>query len=226
MRKLGTRGAGVLCLVFILGICNFALAADYAIDDFYVTNTQGGSNRITQATPGDTVYFVGSVSNPSTNTVFGVSYKIAADANDIYNSTFSLPSGVTDHIPNSASYTISASIPQGTVIAFVFSVRDWMTGYWETKSYSLQVGTTPTPSSSGTSYEEEPTPRHNQTATVVNVREYANIRTLPSTDATIVGQVALGEIIELVEWDETDTWCKIIYNGGSNLGWLHGKFIK
>lgn len=89
----------------------------------------------------------------------------------------------------------------------------------------------PSPPQSGgstiSSYEEEREPvRENQRATVINVREYANVRALPSTDAAITGQVSLGETIELLEWDETGTWCKIIYNGGSNLGWLHGKFIK
>lgn len=47
-----------------------------------------------------------------------------------------------------------------------------------------------------------------------------------SQDSAAVGSVQAGAPIQLVRWGGGGKWCKIIYNGGNNSGWVQGKHIK
>ena len=98
------------------------------------------------------------------------------------------------------------------------------------QDYTVTVVLAEGPSGSGNVYygsEPEPAPRSNyEKAIVVNVKEWANVRSGPGIDTEIAGRVYLGEQIELLQWNKDETWCKVLYNDGNNLGWLHYKFIK
>lgn len=65
-----------------------------------------------------------------------------------------------------------------------------------------------------------------QKGRIVRCSEWVNVRGTSSTDGTIIGKAFLGEAIELLEWNQGGTWCKVLYNGGNNAGWIFGKFIK
>lgn len=83
-----------------------------------------------------------------------------------------------------------------------------------------------TNASSGDEDTFEPVLLSHEQAIVVGVKEWANVRESPSTEAAIVGQVYLGESISLLQWNKDETWCKIMYDGDSRLGWLYYKFIR
>lgn len=63
-------------------------------------------------------------------------------------------------------------------------------------------------------------------AVVVNCREWANVRSGPGTEYEIIGRVHPGEWISLLQWNWDETWCNILYDGESRLGWLHYAFIR
>lgn len=63
-------------------------------------------------------------------------------------------------------------------------------------------------------------------AVVEGIKESANVRSGPGTDTEVIGQVKAGETIELLQWNEGETWCKICYNGGNSIGWLYHEFIR
>lgn len=69
----------------------------------------------------------------------------------------------------------------------------------------------------GPSYEQ---------AIVTGVKEWANIRSAPSTDAEIIGRVSLGEGISLNRWNADESWCEVYYANGTRIGWLYGEFIR
>lgn len=73
--------------------------------------------------------------------------------------------------------------------------------------------------------KEQATPATGETLPVIRCKEWANVRTGPGTDHDIAGKVLLGEIVELIEWNGDETWCKIYFEGGSRTGWLHRRFL-
>lgn len=93
-----------------------------------------------------------------------------------------------------------------------------------THTFTLTVKSSP--SGSSDYYEPIEDITKYEQAIVVGCKEWANVRSGPGTDTEVVGQVTPGEQIELLQWNADETWCKILYNGGNNLGWLHYKFIK
>lgn len=152
-------------------------------------------------------------------------YPVAASGNPA--PTFSLdgsePLGVAIHA-TTGEMSIAATTAAG-VHSFVITATNVVGS--DTQPFTLTVAEKAPFGTSGGSAEPEPEPKQaHQKATVVGCKESANVRALPSTEAAICGQVFLGETIELLAWDETGTWCKILYNGGNNVGWLHGKFIR
>ena len=62
-------------------------------------------------------------------------------------------------------------------------------------------------------------------AKVGHCNEWINVRSGPGTGYGIIGTAYLGETIELLEWNVGETWCKVLYNNGNAMGWIHGKFI-
>ena len=72
---------------------------------------------------------------------------------------------------------------------------------------------------------KEPTPVYEQ-AIVVGVKEWANVRSGPSTDAEIIGRVGLGERIFLNRWNADESWCEVYYADDTKIGWLHVQFIR
>ena len=65
----------------------------------------------------------------------------------------------------------------------------------------------------------------NERARVGHCKEWVNVRSGPGTDYDVIGRAYLDEIIELLEWNKGETWCKVLYNNGNALGWIHGRFI-
>lgn len=65
----------------------------------------------------------------------------------------------------------------------------------------------------------------NEKVRIVGVQEYCNVRTGPGTGYDVAGRAYLGDAIELLEWDATETWCKVIYGNGQYLGWIHRDFL-
>lgn len=73
----------------------------------------------------------------------------------------------------------------------------------------------------------EPVSRQNhEKATVVKAKNGADIRVGPGKSYDVIGQVKNGETIELLEWNANESWCKVLYNNGNNLGWLYYKYIE
>lgn len=47
----------------------------------------------------------------------------------------------------------------------------------------------------------------------------------PGTNCDTIGKVYLGDTVELLQWDKSGEWCRLLYGGGNNVGWVHGKYI-
>lgn len=62
-------------------------------------------------------------------------------------------------------------------------------------------------------------------AVIGHCKEWVNVRSGPGAGFGIIGKAYLGENIELLQWDKGEVWCKVLYNGGGNVGWVHGKYI-
>lgn len=62
-------------------------------------------------------------------------------------------------------------------------------------------------------------------AVIGNCKEWVNVRSGPGMDSEVFGRAYLGEIVELLQWNDGETWCKVLFSGGNNAGWVHGKFI-
>lgn len=62
-------------------------------------------------------------------------------------------------------------------------------------------------------------------AVIGNCDEWVNVRSGLGMDYEVIGWAYLGEIVELLQRNNDETWCKVLYNGGNNAGWVHGKFI-
>lgn len=62
-------------------------------------------------------------------------------------------------------------------------------------------------------------------AKIGNCREWVNVRSGPGAQNDVIGRVYLGEQVEILQWDETGAWCKVIYNNGNSCGWVHGQYI-
>lgn len=62
-------------------------------------------------------------------------------------------------------------------------------------------------------------------ARIGRCQEWVNVRSDAGTGYGIIGKVYLGEEIELLQWNKDETWCKVLYNNGSNAGWVFGKYI-
>lgn len=58
-----------------------------------------------------------------------------------------------------------------------------------------------------------------------SIKEWASIRSGAGTDFPAVDKVYLGETLELVQWNQSETWCKVLYRGGTKAGWIFGEFI-
>lgn len=159
--------------------------------------------------------------------VHGASGTFAVTASGISPITFSLsgnPAEVTIDA-NTGIMTIAPTLAVGTYPMGIIATNGSGT---DTQSFTLTITEKPTPSSGGGGIAEpEPEPvQMHQKATVANCNESANIRALPSTDAEIIGEVLAGETIELLKWDASGSWCKVLYSGGNHTGWLHGQFIQ
>lgn len=62
------------------------------------------------------------------------------------------------------------------------------------------------------------------TAKVVNCKSWVNVRSGPGTNNKIQGQANLGDTLTIIEWDSTNTWANVYYNG-KGPGWIHKDFI-
>lgn len=89
-----------------------------------------------------------------------------------------------------------------------------------------QPAPAPAPAQGGTPYAEEPAPRENQRANIASTSGTANVYAEPNERSQLLGTARAGESVELLQWDSTGTWCKIIYNGGNNAGWVAGVHLK
>lgn len=140
--------------------------------------------------------------------------------------TFSLtgqPGGVyIDAVSGWMSFP--ADMPTGT---YAFAIMASNVYASDTQTFTLTVAPTTSGDAEPTIYSDElEESRRYEQAIVIHCKEWANVRSGPGTNYEIVGQVVLGETIELLEWNKDESWCKVTYNGGSKLGWLWYKFIK
>jgi len=92
-------------------------------------------------------------------------------------------------------------------------------------SFSIDIAP-PLPSGSGSedSSSSPPSIAHEQ-AIIGNCKEWVNVRSGPGIEYDIIGKAYLGEEIELLQWNNGETWCRIYYNNGNNIGWVQGNFI-
>lgn len=74
--------------------------------------------------------------------------------------------------------------------------------------------------------DTESAPRGWQQGVVTNVTEFVNVRSGPGTQYDVVGKASLGSGVTLLEWDESGEWAKVMYDGDSKLGWIHGRFLR
>lgn len=145
--------------------------------------------------------------------------------------TVTMPAGadLTSLVPTITHTGMSVSPGDGVAVDFSQgSVKYTVTAAdGSTQDYTITVKLKQS-GGGGSSDDWEPVEdiKSYEQAIVIKCREWANVRSGPSTDHEIVGQVYLGETIELLQWNKDETWCKILYNGGNNLGWLYYKFIK
>lgn len=65
-----------------------------------------------------------------------------------------------------------------------------------------------------------------QNGVVFNVQQFVNVRSGPGTEYAIVGEAKLGSRLSLVEWNADETWCKVLFDDDSALGWIHHRYIR
>lgn len=119
---------------------------------------------------------------------------------------------ITPVAPGVATITISSDMTDSYVAAADLIVTVTVTA------------AVPARGGSSSSSEPSPPPAHEK-ATIGHCAEWANIRSGPGTNFGIIGRVYLGDTVELLQWNTDGEWCKVLYGGGSNVGWLHGKYI-
>lgn len=62
-------------------------------------------------------------------------------------------------------------------------------------------------------------------ATIGNCRESVNVREGAGKDFNVIGTAILGEEIKLLQWSGDESWCFVLYNDESNVGWVHRDYI-
>ncbi len=72
----------------------------------------------------------------------------------------------------------------------------------------------PRPTPTPTPTEPPATPEPELTGTIVNVNEFANVRSEPSADADKLGEAPLGEEYVVLEEEPSDGWYHIEYGDG------------
>lgn len=58
-----------------------------------------------------------------------------------------------------------------------------------------------------------------------NCETRVNVREGPGTANEIIGKVYPGEWVEVLSWNATATWCKVIYDGGNKAGWISAQYV-
>lgn len=95
--------------------------------------------------------------------------------------------------------------------------------------YSLTItreGAPPRPGGgSGGSAELPPDTPKGQPASIGNCKEYVPVHERPDIKSPVIGRIALGEPILLLQWNKGETWCKVLYNGENNTGWVQREYI-
>lgn len=80
------------------------------------------------------------------------------------------------------------------------------------------------PSSTNSDTKNDSFSKYTQ-ARVINVEEYANVRSGPGMQYEIIGNVALGESIKLHQWSSDGVWCQVFFENDTQIAWLNEKFI-
>lgn len=125
---------------------------------------------------------------------------------------------------NSAVYGGSISVNAGQTLKAIATAPGFSDSAVMSATYTQGSSW---PSGTDTGYTEPETqsmPVYEQ-AKIGRCKEWVNIRSGPSTKHDIIGRAYLGETIELVEWNQGETWCKVYYDNGNKVGWVFGKFI-
>lgn len=126
------------------------------------------------------------------------------------------------------SYQVISTLTQGTKVTLIASEGEWvniLTSFGKGWVHKDFVGTSNTslPSQENTT-KSNPTQKNeltnSQLATVLE--DQINVRSNPSTTATIIGKLAKNTALHVVK-EESD-WAKIEYSG--NTGWVHRKFLE
>lgn len=94
--------------------------------------------------------------------------------------------------------------------------------------YSLRItrkDVPPTPHNLGDSAEPAPYVPQGEPAKIGNCKEYAPVYERADKKSAVIGKAILGEAILLQRWNSGETWCRVLYNNGNNIGWVQGKFI-
>ena len=153
----------------------------------------------------------------------GGSTTLTADGNPA--PTFALdgsqPPGVT--ISLGGTLSVASTVAPGT---YTFDVTATNSEGSHSETITLTVKAKSSGGGSSDDWEPMEDIKSYEQAIVIKCREWANVRSGPSTDTDIVGRVYLGESISLLQWNKDETWCKILYDADSKTGWLYYKFIK
>lgn len=125
---------------------------------------------------------------------------------------------------HSASVMLTGDI---TVIT-IWLKAEVMPGMALDHTYTLTVTRASQPPKPAAGAKEETAPPQKpayEQAKIGRCKEWANVRSGPGVAFDIIGQAKLGETVELLEWSADGAWCRAFYNGGNNIGWIHGRFI-
>lgn len=165
-----------------------------------------------------------SVNTLSQTTVYSVFFAGGAGMGGIYNAMPNIPPSTSSASVISRTLNAAPVGPIEVTVSIPFAPP--AVPYTHTFIFNNPPAPSKPSGVSGGVVEESLTEREHQKANVTGVQAYANVRSAASTDAEIIGQVQLGETIELLSWNVDESWCKIRYNGGTQAGWLHGRFVK
>jgi len=64
-----------------------------------------------------------------------------------------------------------------------------------------------------------------QQAKIGNCKTTAPVYAYPMGDGDVIGKIPEGAIIQLMEWANAGSWCRILYNGRNNAGWVQARYI-
>lgn len=65
-----------------------------------------------------------------------------------------------------------------------------------------------------------------ETATIVNCKNYANVRSGPNMDDYVVGKAMLGERVGIHGRSDDGEWYEVQYENASRVGWVHKSFVE